>query len=252
MRFSRTSVPIAGARRHIRAALHHIDGAAPALPAGKETRRRGPCQREETRHARASARRRDRPQIVDRRGRCLSRPSAAPRPRKPHPPLLRRGLRRRSSPAMPPRPTSWAWWSTASSSTACCAAAPNCAISAACSAARRRPPSASRSPGRATASAAPCSSARCSAPATAASRRCTMHCLADNRRMQQLARKFEADLKFDFGSVVGEVDAARLDAAIDHARMCGRRAWRASRHARCAGAVAAGGVSFRRPLRSSP
>jgi GNAT superfamily N-acetyltransferase len=36
-----------------------------------------------------------------------------------------------------------------------------------------------------------------------------MHCLADNRRMQQLARKFEADLKFDFGSVVGEVDPPR-------------------------------------------
>jgi GNAT superfamily N-acetyltransferase len=36
-----------------------------------------------------------------------------------------------------------------------------------------------------------------------------MHCLADNRRMQQLARKFEAGLKFDFGSVVGEVDAPR-------------------------------------------
>jgi hypothetical protein len=36
-----------------------------------------------------------------------------------------------------------------------------------------------------------------------------MHCLADNRRMQQLARKFEADLKFDFGSVVGEVDPSR-------------------------------------------
>jgi GNAT superfamily N-acetyltransferase len=34
-----------------------------------------------------------------------------------------------------------------------------------------------------------------------------MHCLTDNRRMQQLARKFEADLHFDFGSVVGEVDA---------------------------------------------
>ena len=33
-----------------------------------------------------------------------------------------------------------------------------------------------------------------------------MDCLADNRRMQQLARKFEADLRFDFGSVVGEVD----------------------------------------------
>jgi GNAT superfamily N-acetyltransferase len=37
-----------------------------------------------------------------------------------------------------------------------------------------------------------------------------MHCLAENKRMQQLARKFEADLKFDFGSVVGEVDQPRL------------------------------------------
>jgi GNAT superfamily N-acetyltransferase len=36
-----------------------------------------------------------------------------------------------------------------------------------------------------------------------------MHCLADNQRMQQLARKFKADLHFDFGSVVGEVDAPR-------------------------------------------
>lgn len=36
-----------------------------------------------------------------------------------------------------------------------------------------------------------------------------MLCLADNRRMQQLARKFEADLAFDFGSVVGEVDPPR-------------------------------------------
>jgi GNAT superfamily N-acetyltransferase len=36
-----------------------------------------------------------------------------------------------------------------------------------------------------------------------------MHCLGDNQRMQQLARKFEADLSFDFGSVVGEVDALR-------------------------------------------
>jgi GNAT superfamily N-acetyltransferase len=34
----------------------------------------------------------------------------------------------------------------------------------------------------------------------------TMHCLAENRRMQQLARKFDAGLSFDFGSVVGEVD----------------------------------------------
>lgn len=37
-----------------------------------------------------------------------------------------------------------------------------------------------------------------------------MHCLADNRRMQQLADKFEADLKFDFGSVVGQVDPPRF------------------------------------------
>jgi GNAT superfamily N-acetyltransferase len=35
-----------------------------------------------------------------------------------------------------------------------------------------------------------------------------MHCVADNQRMQQLARKFDADLAFDFGSVIGEVDAA--------------------------------------------
>jgi GNAT superfamily N-acetyltransferase len=36
-----------------------------------------------------------------------------------------------------------------------------------------------------------------------------MACLADNQRMQQLARKFNADLSFDFGSVVGEVSTPR-------------------------------------------
>ena len=36
-----------------------------------------------------------------------------------------------------------------------------------------------------------------------------MLCLVDNQRMQQLARKFGADLKFDFGSVIGEVDPPR-------------------------------------------
>jgi GNAT superfamily N-acetyltransferase len=48
---------------------------------------------------------------------------------------------------------------------------------------------------------------------TARNRRITslrMDCLVENRRMQQLARKFEADLKFDFGSVVGEVDPTRF------------------------------------------
>ncbi len=34
-----------------------------------------------------------------------------------------------------------------------------------------------------------------------------MACLAENRRMQQLARKFDAELTFDFGSVVGEVES---------------------------------------------
>jgi GNAT superfamily N-acetyltransferase len=36
-----------------------------------------------------------------------------------------------------------------------------------------------------------------------------MACLADNRRMQQLARKFDAELIFDFESVIGEVEASR-------------------------------------------
>ena len=31
-------------------------------------------------------------------------------------------------------------------------------------------------------------------------------CLSDNQRMQQLARKFDAELTFDFGSVIGEVE----------------------------------------------
>ena len=36
-----------------------------------------------------------------------------------------------------------------------------------------------------------------------------MDCLADNQRMQQLARKFDAEFSFDFGSVTGEVDPPR-------------------------------------------
>jgi len=35
-----------------------------------------------------------------------------------------------------------------------------------------------------------------------------MACLANNRRMVDLAKKFDAELTFDFGSVVGEVEAA--------------------------------------------
>ena len=36
-----------------------------------------------------------------------------------------------------------------------------------------------------------------------------MACLAENQRMQQLARKFDAELSFDFGSVIGEVESSR-------------------------------------------
>jgi GNAT superfamily N-acetyltransferase len=36
-----------------------------------------------------------------------------------------------------------------------------------------------------------------------------MACLADNKRMQQLARKFDAELSFDFSNVVGEVTTER-------------------------------------------
>ena len=36
-----------------------------------------------------------------------------------------------------------------------------------------------------------------------------MACLADNRRMQQLARKCDAELTFDFGTVVGAVESLR-------------------------------------------
>ena len=36
-----------------------------------------------------------------------------------------------------------------------------------------------------------------------------MACLAENRRMQQLASKFDAELSFDFGAVVGEVESSR-------------------------------------------
>ena len=39
-----------------------------------------------------------------------------------------------------------------------------------------------------------------------------MACLADNRRMQQLARKFDAELSFDFESVIGEVESSRSTA----------------------------------------
>jgi GNAT superfamily N-acetyltransferase len=43
-------------------------------------------------------------------------------------------------------------------------------------------------------------------------KRLQMQCLTENRRMQQLAKKFAAEFSFDFGSVVGEVTAQRSTA----------------------------------------
>lgn len=40
-------------------------------------------------------------------------------------------------------------------------------------------------------------------------KRIKMACLRDNRRMQQLARKFAAEISFDFGGVIGAVKAPR-------------------------------------------
>jgi GNAT superfamily N-acetyltransferase len=43
-------------------------------------------------------------------------------------------------------------------------------------------------------------------------RKLRMYCLSENERMQQLARKFDAELSFDFGNVVGDVDPPRSTA----------------------------------------
>ena len=66
-----------------------------------------------------------------------------------------------------------------------------------------------------------------------------MACLADNQRMQQLARKFDAELSFDFESVVGEVESSRADAAVIDPRNDVRRPRLRHRHARSAIANAA-------------
>jgi len=63
-----------------------------------------------------------------------------------------------------------------------------------------------------------------------------MACLAENRRMQQLARKFDAELSFDFGGVIGEVESSR-HAAVADARIHGRRPRLRDRDARPAVAL---------------
>ena len=75
--------------------------------------------------------------------------------------------------------------------------------------ARRKPPSRSRSRGRATASAPLLLERTLLAARNRGLKFLHMACLADNKRMQQLARKYDAELSFDFSSVVGEVAAPR-------------------------------------------
>ena len=67
-----------------------------------------------------------------------------------------------------------------------------------------------------------------------------MACLAENRRMQQLARKFDAELSFDFGSVVGEVESWRANPLSVMQEIDGRRPRLRDRDARSAIADAAG------------
>jgi GNAT superfamily N-acetyltransferase len=50
-----------------------------------------------------------------------------------------------------------------------------------------------------------------------------MLCLAENRRMQQLARKFDAALSVEGGSVHGRNESATADTYVRHARARGRR-----------------------------
>ena len=50
-----------------------------------------------------------------------------------------------------------------------------------------------------------------------------VYCLAENHRMQQLARKFDAELTFDFGTVIGKMENPHPDPAISDAGTGGRR-----------------------------
>ena len=113
-----------------------------------------------------------------------------------------------SSPGMRRRPKALGWWCTVSSSMASCVEPPNCGVrldirhegEAAFSIEQ---PWQSHGVGTVLLERTLLSARNRGIKSL------QMLCLADNQRMQQLARKFEADLKFDFGSVVGEVDPPR-------------------------------------------
>ena len=116
-------------------------------------------------------------------------------PAEPAQPLWRRRFRRlhpqlRRSVAFARRRRAWLFHRRRDARRRRTAAARRCA-----SRARPKPRSAWRSRGRVTASARRCCAARCSPRATAAFGMLHMACLAENLRMQQLARKFDAELR---------------------------------------------------------
>ena len=97
----------------------------------------------------------------------------------------------------------------ASSPTACCAARPNCARWAALSRARPKPRFSIETDWQSHGVGSALLDRTLLAARNRGIKTLHMACLANNRRMQELARKFAAELSFDFGDVVGEVAAAR-------------------------------------------
>ena len=78
-----------------------------------------------------------------------------------------------------------------------------------------------------------------------------MLCLADNQRMQQLARKFDAELSLRFRQRGRRGRPAALDASIAAARGDGRRPRHRQRHPRRAIAAVAAGVRLLTPSADS-
>ena len=107
------------------------------------------------------------------------------------------------------RPTGSTPWCTAFSSTACCAAPPNCGRSARRSTREAEAALSIETPWQSHGVGSELLDRTLLAARNRGIKTLHMACLANNRRMQELARKFAAELSFDFGSVVGEVAAAR-------------------------------------------
>ena len=106
----------------------------------------------------------------------------------------------------------WAWWCTAFSSTAPYAARPSCGPTARAFAREGEAAFSIEQPWQSQGIGSVLLERTLLSARNRGIKSLHMHCLAYNKRMQQLARKFEADLHFDFGSVVGEVDPPRSTA----------------------------------------